>query len=233
MPLGRILVVEDDDAIRQGLCDALEYAGYTVLGAADGADGLEIATSAELDLVLLDILMPKMDGMSVLIELRKVRASLPVIFLTAKGEESDRVGGLRAGADDYVVKPFSAIELIARVEAVLRRSAERPKPVRTVRIGGITIDFERREATMPDGTRRTLPELETDVLAYLAANRGRAVSRDELLQRVWTVDPRGVQTRTIDMTIARLRANLGDDDGTIVLTVRGKGYMLAAEENPA
>jgi len=233
MPLGRILVVEDDDAIRLGLCDALEYAGYSVLEAADGADGLEIAISAELDLVLLDILMPKMDGMQVLIELRKVRAALPVIFLTAKGEESDRVGGLRAGADDYVVKPFSATELIARVEAVLRRSAERPKPVHTVSIAGITIDFERREAAMPDGTRRTLPELETDVLAYLAGNRGRAVSRDELLQRVWSVDPRGVQTRTVDMTIARLRANLGDDDGRVVLTVRGKGYMLAAEEESA
>ena len=233
MPLGRILVVEDDDAIRQGLCDALEYSGYTVLEAADGADGLEIATSAELDLVLLDILMPKMDGMVVLTELRKVRSSLPVIFLTAKGEETDRVGGLRAGADDSVVKPFSATELIARVEAVLRRSAERPKQVQTLSVAGINIDFERREATMPNGTRQTLPELETDVLAYLASNRGRAVSRDELLQRVWSVDPRGVQTRTVDMTIARLRANLGDDDGRVVLTVRGKGYMLAAEEESA
>jgi two-component system alkaline phosphatase synthesis response regulator PhoP len=229
MPLGRILVVEDDDAIRQGLCDALDFSGYTVLEAPDGADGLEIASSAELDLVLLDILMPKMDGMQVLTELRRVRPTLPVIFLTAKGEESDRVGGLRAGADDYVVKPFSATELIARVEAVLRRSAERPKPLQMLRISGIGIDFERREATLPSGERQTLPELETELLAYLAANRGRAISRDELLQRVWSVDPRGVQTRTVDMTIARLRANLGDDDGKIVLTVRGKGYMLAAD----
>ena len=126
MALARILVVEDDAAIRRGLVDALKFASYEALEAADGQAGLASALGAEVDLVLLDVLMPKMDGFTVLKELRKAKPALPVIVLTAKGEEQDRVRGLKEGADDYVVKPFSATELLARVEAVLRRSAERP-----------------------------------------------------------------------------------------------------------
>jgi len=230
MTLARILVVEDDEAIRRGVCDALDFAGYAVLEAPDGEVGLDTATNAELDLVLLDILMPKRDGVSVLTELRKVKPSLPVIFLTAKGEEGDRVGGLRAGADDYVVKPFSATELIARVEAVLRRSAERPQPVQRLRVLGREIDFERREAVV-SGERRPMPETEANLLAYLAANRGRAVSREELLRRVWSLDPRGVQTRTVDMAVARARALLDDDHNAVIRTVRGRGYALAAGDD--
>lgn len=228
MTLARVLVVEDDEAIRRGVCDALEFSGYQVLEAGDGEAGLALATDAELDLVLLDILMPKRDGMSVLTELRKARPSLPVIFLTAKGEEQDRVGGLRAGADDYVVKPFSASELIARVEAVLRRTPERPQPVQRLDLLGRELDFERREAVV-SGERRAMPETEAKLIAYLAQNRGRAVSRDELLQRVWSLDPRGMQTRTVDMAVARARSLLDDDSGAVIVTVRGKGYMLAAE----
>jgi two-component system, OmpR family, alkaline phosphatase synthesis response regulator PhoP len=229
MPLARVLVVEDDSAIRRGVRDALEFAGYSVLESGDGKQGFELASSAEIDIVLLDIYMPRRDGLSVLEELRRVRPALPVIFLTAKGEAEDRVRGLRLGADDYVVKPFNAGELLARVEAVLRRSAERPKPIRTLTLEGRTIDFERREIAHADGRRVVLAQREAEVLEYLAANRGRAISRDELLQRVWGVDPRGVQTRTVDMAIARLREQLGDDPAqpTVVVTVRGKGYMLA------
>ncbi len=231
MALGTILVVEDDPAIRRGLCDALKFAGYTVHQAADGEAGLMAALGSEIDLVLLDILMPKMDGTTMLPKLRSAKPVLPVIFLTAKGEEQDRVRGLRLGADDDVVKPFSATELLARVEAVLRRSPERPRPCRTVSIAGRTIDFERREVRF-DGEARceNLSEREAEALAYLAANAARAVSREELLQRVWNVDPRGLHTRTVDMTIARLREILRDDpvDPKVILTVRGKGYMLAA-----
>lgn len=229
MPLARVLIVEDDSAIRRGVRDALEFAGYSVIEAADGRQGFEIASTAEIDILLLDIYMPRRDGLSVMEELRRVRPGLPVIFLTAKGEAEDRVRGLRLGADDYVVKPFNAGELLARVEAVLRRSAERPRPVRTLRLEGRAIDFERREVAFDDGRRVVLAQREAEVLEYLAANRGRAISREELLQRVWGVDPRGVQTRTVDMAVARLREQLGDDPGApaVVVTVRGKGYMLA------
>lgn len=232
MPLARVLVVEDDTAIRRGVRDALEFAGYSVLEAADGKEGFEIASGAAVDLVLLDIYMPRRDGFEVLADLRRVRPSLPVIFLTARGEAEDRVRGLRLGADDYVVKPFNAAELLARVEAVLRRSAERPRPVRELRVSGRTVDFERREVELADGSRAVLAQREAEVLEYLASNRGRAISRDELLQRVWGVDPRGVQTRTVDMAIARLREQLGEDPGEprIVLTVRGRGYMLASAD---
>jgi two-component system, OmpR family, alkaline phosphatase synthesis response regulator PhoP len=230
MPLARVLVVEDDAAIRRGVCDCLKFAGYESREAGDGQAGLDAALSLDVDLVLLDVLMPKMDGISVLTQLRVAKPTLPVIILTAKGEEHDRVRGLRSGADDYVVKPFSAQELIARVEAVLRRSAERPRPVSKLVIDGRTIDLERREVRHAEGPPGTLSEKEVEVLAYLASNRGRAVSREELLSRVWGIDPRGMQTRTVDMAVARLREVLRDDasEPAVIVTVRGKGYMLAA-----
>ncbi len=230
MSLGTVLVVEDDDAIRRGLVDALRFSGYTLHEAADGRAGLDLALSVDADIVLLDIMMPRMSGLEVLEELRKAKPTIPVIFLTARGEEEDRVKGLKLGADDYVVKPFGVDELQARVEAVLRRSAERPTPRKTLSIAGREVDFERREVTLAGGEVRTLPQREAEVLAYLAANPGRAIARDELLTRVWGFDPRGTQTRTVDMAIARLREQLDDSptDPKVIRTVRGKGYMLAA-----
>lgn len=232
MSLARVLVVEDDSAIRRGVCDALELSGYQVQQAADGDEALEVAAASEIDLVLLDISMPKRDGFSVLNELRQARSGLPVIFLTARGEAEDRVRGLRLGADDYVVKPFNAAELLARVEAVLRRSAERPKNLGQLRIAGLTIDFARREVVRADGERSVLSQREAEVLEYLAAHPGRAISRDELLRRVWGIDPRGTHTRTVDMAVARLREQLGNDDQgqSVIVTVRGRGYMLAADD---
>jgi DNA-binding response OmpR family regulator len=229
-----LLVVEDDAAIRRGLVDALRYAGYTIREAADGRDGLDAAMADGIDLVLLDILMPRMDGLEVLEQLRRTRPSLPVIFLTARGQEHDRVRGLKAGADDYVVKPFSVTELLARVEAVLRRSPERPSGVARLTVAARDIDFERREITHADGHREPLSQREAEVLAYLACNRGRAIAREELLSRVWGVDPRGVTTRTVDMAVARLRVQLRDDPDQpqVIQTVRGKGYMLAPEVRP-
>jgi two-component system alkaline phosphatase synthesis response regulator PhoP len=231
MSLGVILVVEDDAAIRRGVVDMLRYSGYGVHEAADGRAGLDLALAVDADLVLLDIMMPAMDGMTVLTELRKARPGQPVIFLTARGEEEDRVRGLRLGADDYIVKPFGIDELMARIEAVLRRSPARPTRRESLTIAGRAIDFDRREAVLPSGVRRTLTEREAEVIGYLAANAGRAVSRDELLQRVWGLDPRGTHTRTVDMTIARLRESLDDDpaEPKVIQTVRGKGYMLVAD----
>ena len=228
----RVLVVEDDPAIRQGIVDALEHAGYGTLEAERADKGLDLALRTGCDLILLDLVLPGGDGLEILRQVRAARPTLPVIILTARGEESDRVRGLRVGADDYVVKPFSIRELLARVEAVLRRSPERPTDVRCVTVPEGTADLERREVRFADGERCELSEREIELLRYLASNAGRAVSRDEILSRVWGINPRGVATRTIDMHVARLREKLRDspDQPRVLLTVRGKGYMLATVE---
>lgn len=224
-----VLVVEDDSAIRRGVVDALAFAGYATLQAGNGGDGMKLATTATVDLILLDLVLPGTGGFEILRAVRETRPTLPVIILTARGEEADRVQGLRLGADDYVVKPFSVRELLARVEAVLRRSPERPQPVAAVPIPGGTADLERREIRFDDGSRAELSEREVELLHYLAAHPGRALSRDEILRHVWRLDPRHLETRTIDVHIGNLRAKLRDTGAAprIVLTVRGKGYMLA------
>ena len=227
----RILVVEDDPAIRQGIVDALAFEGYETLEAKDGDEGLEVAVGAAYDLLLLDLILPGRDGFDILREVRAMRPTLPVIILTARGEEDDRVEGLRLGADDYVVKPFSVKELLARVEAVLRRSPERPSDVRTIPIPDGIIDFDRCEVRFDDGDHAGLSEREMQLLRYLACHAGRAISRDEILARVWRINPQTiVETRTIDMHIRRLREKLRDDpaEPRVILTVRGKGYMLAS-----
>ena len=225
-----ILVIEDDAAIRQGIVDAIAFAGYTPLEAPDGHQGLARALDAECDLILLDLVLPGPDGLEILKAVRKERPTLPVIILTARGEERDRVRGLRLGADDYVVKPFSVKELLARIEAVLRRSPERPDEVAKVKFPGGVADLARREVRLAGGKREELTDREVALLRYLAANPGRAISRDEILTRIWRLDPRGIDTRTIDMHVARLREKLRDDgeEPAIILTVRGKGYMFAA-----
>jgi DNA-binding response OmpR family regulator len=223
-----VLVVEDDPAIRRGIADALEASGYHALESGDGDAGLAGALTRDPDLVLLDIMLPRRDGFDVLKEIRRARPALPVIMLTARGSEEDRVRGLKAGADDYVVKPFGAGELLARVEAVLRRSAERPRLDGHLELPHCTVDFERREIRHRDGRACELSAREAELLRYLASARGHPISRDEILQRVWGLDPRGVTTRTIDMHVARLREKLGDHaaEGALLRTVRGQGYML-------
>lgn len=229
MSKGCIVVVEDEQPIRRGVGDALRASGYDVVEAADGANGLEEAVRLGVDLVLLDLLLPKRDGLEVLAELRQVRPTLPVIILTARGAEEDRVRGLRMGADDYVVKPFSARELLARVEAVLRRSADRPTDVKGAKLGRARIDFLRREIRWSAQERDELSETEAAILSFLVANRERAVSREELLTRLWGIGPKGIETRTIDMHIARLRGKLKDPSGhktpEAIVTVRSHGYM--------
>jgi DNA-binding response OmpR family regulator len=224
-----VLVVEDDEAIRFGVVDALEAEGFSPVEAKDGIEGAALAIRGDFELVLLDLGLPKKDGMEVLREVRAARPTLPIIVLTARGQEDDRVRGLKLGADDYVVKPFSAKELLARVEAVLRRSCERPLDLTRVRCGDVTIDFPRAEVRHKGGERHELSERESDLLRFLIKNAGRVVSRDELLQDVWRVDPRGVETRTIDMHVVRLREKLRDDrdQPRLVITVRGRGYMFA------
>jgi DNA-binding response OmpR family regulator len=232
----RVVIVEDEQAIRRGVRDLLRASGYQVAEAADGEAGLQESVRLGVELVLLDLQMPKKDGLQVLAELRKVRPTLPVIILTARGTEDDRVKGLKMGADDYVVKPFSARELLARVEAVLRRSVDRPEEVAGARLARAVIDFKRREVRWSDSERAELSETETALLSFLVAQRTRAVSREELLTKVWGIGGQGVETRTIDMHIARLRAKLRDPGGTdtpeAILTVRAQGYMAGPDLLP-
>ncbi len=230
--MAKILTIEDDDAIRRGIVDALIYEGYQVIEAADGESGARMAVGTEYDLLLLDLALPGKSGLEILRQLRKTRPTQPVIILTAKGDESNRVEGLRSGADDYVVKPFSVKELMARVQAVMRRSPARPVDVPSFAFRTGTADFARRELRMHDGARIELSERESELLRYLASHPGRAISREELLANVWRIDPRGISTRTIDMHIARLREKMQDvmAQPHVILTVRGKGYMLAATE---
>ena len=227
----RVLAIEDDPAIRRGIVDALQFAGYQTLEAARGDTGLEVALSREFDLLLLDLVLPGRDGLEILREVRRLRPTLPIIILTARGEEADRVRGLNDGADDYVVKPFSVKELLARVEAVLRRSPERPSGLSRIKIPGGSIDLARHEVRFDDGQRAELSEREIDLVRYLASHGGRAIAREELLANVWRISPKGVTTRTIDMHVARLREKLRDDPGrpAVLLTVRGKGYMFAPQ----
>lgn len=221
-----ILVVEDDAAVRQGVVDALGFAGYEVISAADGREGMEKALRASYQLLLLDLVLPHHSGFEVLEALRKERPGQPVIILSARGEEADRVKGLTMGADDYVVKPFSVRELLARVDAVLRRSSERVVGESVFRYDGGEVDFSRRQILHENGAKKELSEREGDLLRYLIANRGRAVAREELLQQVWRIDPKNIETRTIDMHVAHLREKLGERGADVLMTVRGKGYMV-------
>lgn len=228
-----VVVVEDESAIRRAVVDALRAAGYEPVEAADGEAGLAEARRAGVDVVLLDLLLPKMDGIEVLRELRQTHPSLPVIILTARGSEDDRVRGLRGGADDYVVKPFSARELLARVEAVLRRSPERTPPPKRITSTNAVVDCARREIVRNDGERVALSEMEASILERLAAHSGRVVSREELLASVWGLRDGNVETRAIDMHVTRLRQKLAGDSAEDkqdwIVTVRGKGYMLGSQ----
>lgn len=225
----RILTIEDDAAIRRGIVDSLKAIGCVVWQAERAETGKQMALEKPCDLVLLDLVLPGGDGLDVLAAIRLEKPTLPVIVLTARGEEHDRVRGLRLGADDYVVKPFSVDELLARVEAVLRRSPARATNHATFQFPNGTIHWETRELRTKEGASEVLSEREAKLLDYLARHPDRAIDRDELLRGVWQIDAKGVTTRTVDMHIARLREKLklvtGDE---VIKTVRGRGYMIAS-----
>jgi DNA-binding response OmpR family regulator len=223
----RILLVEDDATIRGGLRDALRSEGYEVLEAADGAKGLEAGLRDDPDLIILDLMLPGMDGYEVLERLRRDAVETPVLVLTARGLEEDRVKGFRLGADDYVVKPFSLAELLARVASRLR-AWDRERGLsgrRMLRLGGVVIDFAARTARR-EGEEIGLTPTEIDLLSFLAERRGKAVSRAEILRGVWKVD---VTDRVIDMAVLNLRKKLEEDPAKPVhlVSVRGFGYRLA------
>lgn len=230
MPTPRlVLVIEDDHAIRTGVVEALHLGGYRAIEAGDGDKGLKLALAEPVELVLLDLLLPRRDGLAVLAELRREKPGLPVVVLTARGTESDRVRGLQLGADDYCVKPFSMRELLARVAAVLRRTPERRQGLERLDLpGGLSVDFTALSARAGAGEPVALSAQEAACLRYLAEHAPRAIGREELLRRVWHVEAHGGETRCVDMCVARLREKLG---GAAVRTVHGQGYALGAAAN--
>jgi DNA-binding response OmpR family regulator len=220
-----IITIEDDAAIRRGIRDSLRFAGYRVEEFGDVAHGIQAVLSHSFELLLLDLVLPDGSGLDALSALKRHRPNCPVIILSAKGEEADRVRGLRAGADDYVTKPFGIDELLARVEAVLRRSPSRSTTGVVLRSSHLSIDLARCEISDSQSVIESLTPREAEVLSYLAIHSDRAVSRDEMLSNVWQIDPRGGNTRVVDITISRLREKLAIQTDAI-LTVHGKGYAL-------
>lgn len=226
---GRILFVEDEEAISAPFSRALERAGFEPVVARTGADALDEAARVAPDLVLLDLNLPDGDGRDVCRALRR-GSDVPIVMLTARGTETDRVVGLEMGADDYVVKPFSGAEVISRIRAVLRRSRARTDAEPVIEVGDVVVDIPGRIATH-DGEELPLTRKEFDLLAELARNRGSVVSREDLMSRVWDTNWFG-STKTLDVHIGGLRRKLGDDpaDPTHVETVRGVGFRFVAPE---
>jgi DNA-binding response OmpR family regulator len=223
----KVLVVEDDEAMAVALHDGFAYEGYEVTVARDGEAGLQLARESAPDLMILDVMLPKMTGLEVCKILRGEGSGLPIIMLTARGQEIDKVLGLKLGADDYVTKPFSFMELTARVEAVLRRTQPGGRTQRVEhRFGDVTVDLERHEATRA-GEPIELTPREFRLLGYLLEHRAEVVSREELLDAVWGYDTIPF-TRTVDTHIAKLRKKIEADpsDPQHIITVHRLGYKF-------
>ena len=221
----RLLVVEDDPAILTGLVDLLEREEFEVLTARDGAAGLKSGLQEEIDLIVLDVLLPKLDGFEVCRRLRADNVTIPILMLTAKTQEADKVMGLERGADDYVTKPFGVAELVARVKALLRRSSG-PDGVGTYAFSDNRVDFATRRVEK-SGREVTLTARQFDLLRYLIRHRGRVVTREELLRRVWGYDDPPI-TRTVDAHVAALRNRLESKPARPkhFLGVRSVGYRF-------
>jgi two-component system alkaline phosphatase synthesis response regulator PhoP len=222
----RILVVEDEPQMLLGLRDNLELEGYEVLTAADGDEGLAKAISGAPDLVILDVTLPRKNGFDVCRELRARESPAAVVMLTARSQETDKVRGLEIGADDYVTKPFSITELLARVRAVLRRSSGRPPALEACRIGEVDINFRTHQAHRA-GRRLDFTAREFELLRYLVAHTGQVVTREQILNEVWGYEE-SPTTRTIDNFVAKLRQKLETSprDPEHILTVHGSGYKF-------
>jgi two-component system alkaline phosphatase synthesis response regulator PhoP len=222
----RILIVEDEPAMVQGLRDNFEYEGYEVISAADGADGLNRAIADQPDLVVLDVMMPKMSGLDVCKQLKARKPSLPIIMLTARGQEIDKVVGLELGADDYVTKPFSIRELMARVKAVLRRASPQAATAEVYRFSDVEVNVRSNEV-LRGGLPVELSSKEFALLAYFVAHPAETLSRDRLLDAVWGYENYPT-TRTVDAHIVHLRQKLepNPEEPRFILTVHGSGYKF-------
>ncbi|HTP89015.1 MAG TPA: response regulator transcription factor [Candidatus Acidoferrales bacterium] len=223
----RILLVEDEPGLSLTLVDLLTNEGYQVEAAMDGSAGLDRAAHGGFDLVVLDLMLPRMNGLEVCRELRRRGKDVAILMLTAKSQLTDRVVGLKLGADDYLTKPFEPPELLARIEALLRRTKrDKLAPLASFQFDDIAIDFERNQVTR-GGAPVSLAAKELELLRYLIERRGNVVSRDELLEGVWEYQP-GVSSRTIDVHVAWLRQKLEENPQSPrhIHTVRGVGYRF-------
>ncbi len=221
----KILIVEDEADMLSGLRDNFEYEGYQVLAAKDGEEGLRRATSEKPDLVILDVMLPKMSGSEVCKKLR-ARSRVPILMLTARGQEIDKVAGLETGADDYVTKPFSIRELLARVKALLRRADPGRQPIENYAFGSVSVDFALHRATR-GGKPLEFSTKELDLLRYFILHRGETLSRDRLLEDVWGYENYPT-TRTVDTHVMKLRQKVEEDAGhpRFILTLHGTGYKF-------
>jgi DNA-binding response OmpR family regulator len=226
----RILVIEDEEAIQRGLCDVLAYHGHAPTAVGDGKEGLARALAEHHDLVLLDVMLPGLSGLDVCSRLRAEKPDQPILMLTARGSEADVLEGFERGADDYVTKPFSVSELLARVKALLRRSrSEGSEPAQAARFGfgDWQVDAAALRATR-GGCSVDLSPREVQILALLAREAGRVVSRRLLLREIWGfAHPENIETRTVDMQIGKLRRKIDGESGSWIETVRGAGYRYA------
>jgi two-component system alkaline phosphatase synthesis response regulator PhoP len=222
----KVLIVEDDQAMAVALSDGFTYEGFAVQVARDGSTGLRLAAEKEVDLVILDVMLPQMSGLDVCRQLRSDGNGTPIIMLTARGQEIDKVLGLRTGADDYVTKPFSFLELMARVEAVLRRTSKLAEMIEQVSFGDVELSFKNFEARKA-GRSIELSPREFKIIKYFIEHRNEVVSRDQLLDAVWGYDSLPL-TRTVDMHIAKLRQKIEDvpSDPRYIITVHRVGYKF-------
>jgi DNA-binding response OmpR family regulator len=222
----KVLIVEDDDSMAVALRDGFEYEGYEVVVARDGSEGMKMATGEDPDLIILDVMLPKITGLDICKHLRNDGNEVPIIMLTARGQEVDKVLGLKLGADDYVTKPFSFMELMARVEAVLRRTGKNKEELESYEFGDIRVDFRQHEVRKA-GELVDFSAREFRLLEFFIEHRGEVISRDQLLDGVWGYENMPF-TRTVDMHIAKLRKKIEDDphDPQYLVTVHRVGYKF-------
>ncbi len=225
-----ILVVEDEGSIRTALTDFLEFHGFRVSQAADGRQARECVTPGAFDLILLDLMLPEIGGDELCSLWRREGLQTPIIMVTAKGQEKDKIKGLELGADDYITKPFSLEEMLARLQAVLRRTDPARAVGQTFAFGDLNVDVAALSATR-EGREIEISKREAAIIQYFAANPNRVIGRDELYREVWNDTLTDLGTRTVDMHIAKLRAKIERDgaEPRIIQTVRGAGYKYSAE----
>jgi two-component system OmpR family response regulator len=225
-PAVRILVVEDDKKIASFLIRGLKQAGFAVDHASNGVDGLELALAEPYDVAVVDIMLPKLDGLALIDRLRHDKVMTPVIILSAKRSVDDRVKGLHSGSDDYLTKPFALSELVARIHALLRRASAVTEPARLT-VGPLVLDLLTRDVTR-NGKRLELQSREFSLLEYLLRNAGRPVSQSMILQHVWSLDF-DPQTNVVEVLVSRLRTKVDAEfPGKMIHTIRGVGYVLRA-----
>lgn len=223
----RILVVEDDPKIASFVVKGLKQNGYAVDHAADGETGLALASATPFDAAVVDVMLPQLDGLSLVRQLRQQQHNVPVLFLSAKASVDDRIRGLQSGGDDYLVKPFAFSELLARIQALIRRAHRETEPT-TLRVADLTLNLLQREVTR-GGQKIELQTREYQVLEYLIRHAGQAVSKTTILEHVWdySFDP---QTNVVDVVVCRLRNKVDRDfDRKLIHTIRGVGYALRAD----